>query len=801
MYSVAALASIPSAGVAVAPVGGEELRRLKTALLPISAADCEAALDLVFPAAAVVVKWSEAVLPGAGAAASSTRVAFGLQPAVPGGRVAPLLVDCAPALSATGSALEFAEADERSGSGARAGSGVSDASAGGEGDAEPRLIPTIHALWRAPGLLPHLLVPPHASSLVLSGCAMWEDIYTSAVPRLPEGALVAIRVVGNPAPIAVGVLSESTEAAAVAGFRGQAVLIKDVYRSPAAAAAGGAGAGGAGAAGGVPNEGFLAGEVRPVAAGREELERFLALPSSAVGGTAASESHGAVSAAKGSATAYAPKVSAAAYAAPAAALAGSVAAAGLLGSSIRGYLPPLTLPLYEPAPVTHGILRTVLRLHGGAGGAAAAPAVPWQPATDLTLPQVRSGSRRARESIVRMALAAAAFVPAGGAAGPRAAAADADCDSEQSLRSQVDDHLFTKAELEAAFHAYIAVRGLRRAGPAAPAPASAAAAGGAAAAPAAASMVKLDSLFKSLLMDDADEDLELDFHIFGDDSDEDDSGDDDDEEEDEEGGDAGSSGGDEGSAAGRPAAVVSAARAVARAGSGGSGEEQLIDEDRLLRAFMARMNPTTIIVLPNAGMVAAARMLPPEAGCTSGAAAAALGYVAGHMHIETGPVPIVRVTAHKRADDVNPLEMPKQVVVVTGLEAYGLRESAFKRELAARGLDTGSAPASRSGSAESATSTGSGAGSLPADLAAIVELLTAKYGFGLPAEAVVVTEVIRRPRNPVRTERHDRTPEERMAIQEQREARLELLRAKGKLHDRNSKKGKAALRGLRRGRF
>lgn len=92
-----------------------------------------------------------------------------------------------------------------------------------------RLLPTVFALWRAPDLLPQLLVPAHVSRFIIKGAdLMWPGVYTP-VPKMAAGALVAVRVVGNPAPIAVGTLAVSTDEAAEAGFRGVAVNVLHSY--------------------------------------------------------------------------------------------------------------------------------------------------------------------------------------------------------------------------------------------------------------------------------------------------------------------------------------------------------------------------------------------------------------------------------------------------------------------------------------------------------------------------------------------------------------------------------------------
>jgi predicted RNA-binding protein (TIGR00451 family) len=146
-----------------------------------------------------------------------------------------------------------------------------------------KLLPTVFALWRSPDLLPTLLVPAHVSRFVLKGAdLMWPGVYTP-IPRLAKGALVAIRAVGNPAPIAVGTLLCSSDDAAAAGYRGRAVETLHVYRDALWEAAGRH----------VPNEGFLQAEVRACAEGAEEVGRYPPVPRSSGGGEEAGEGEAA----------------------------------------------------------------------------------------------------------------------------------------------------------------------------------------------------------------------------------------------------------------------------------------------------------------------------------------------------------------------------------------------------------------------------------------------------------------------------------------------------------------------------
>eukprot|EP00756_Hemistasia_phaeocysticola_P065321 Hpha_TRINITY_DN8476_c0_g1::TRINITY_DN8476_c0_g1_i1::g.34522::m.34522/K15027/EIF2D; translation initiation factor 2D len=83
---------------------------------------------------------------------------------------------------------------------------------------QKRLIPVLEAVWRLPSMLPTLLVPPPVSGFLWRGA----DLFLPGVCGvqghagvLRKGTITAVRVLGNPLPIAVGEMSVSIDPEAV----------------------------------------------------------------------------------------------------------------------------------------------------------------------------------------------------------------------------------------------------------------------------------------------------------------------------------------------------------------------------------------------------------------------------------------------------------------------------------------------------------------------------------------------------------------------------------------------------------
>ncbi|KAI8463967.1 MAG: hypothetical protein J3K34DRAFT_129977 [Monoraphidium minutum] len=126
-------------------------------------------------------------------------------------------------------------------------------------------VPTAMGLWRAPGLLPRVLLKHPSVSHFVCGYGhgrgadvMLPGVDVGALPHFEKGALVAVAVPGNPAPIAVGLAAFSSGDMAAAGGghgRGKAVEVLQAYGDHLWADVAGKPA---------ANEGFLDGGVAPL---------------------------------------------------------------------------------------------------------------------------------------------------------------------------------------------------------------------------------------------------------------------------------------------------------------------------------------------------------------------------------------------------------------------------------------------------------------------------------------------------------------------------------------------------------
>ncbi|XAR57463.1 hypothetical protein NMG60_11025617 [Bertholletia excelsa] len=96
------------------------------------------------------------------------------------------------------------------------------------------IFPTVYALWRVPELLPaFILKGGEVSRYVIGGAdLMFPGIYIPAegLPSFAAGEPWAVKVPGNPAPIAVGATTISSTEALKAGFRGKALRVAHYYR-------------------------------------------------------------------------------------------------------------------------------------------------------------------------------------------------------------------------------------------------------------------------------------------------------------------------------------------------------------------------------------------------------------------------------------------------------------------------------------------------------------------------------------------------------------------------------------------
>ncbi|XP_039133842.1 LOW QUALITY PROTEIN: eukaryotic translation initiation factor 2D [Dioscorea cayenensis subsp. rotundata] len=96
------------------------------------------------------------------------------------------------------------------------------------------IYPTVYALWKAPELLPcFLLKGGEVSRFVIGGADLMFpgiSIPPEGLPSFLAGQPWAVKVPGNPAPIAVGSTTMSSQDALKAGLRGKALRITHYYR-------------------------------------------------------------------------------------------------------------------------------------------------------------------------------------------------------------------------------------------------------------------------------------------------------------------------------------------------------------------------------------------------------------------------------------------------------------------------------------------------------------------------------------------------------------------------------------------
>ncbi|CAN0876336.1 Eukaryotic translation initiation factor 2D [Linum grandiflorum] len=96
------------------------------------------------------------------------------------------------------------------------------------------IYPTVFALWRVPELLPSFMLKGgEVSRFILGGADLMFpgiSVLAEGLPSFRAGEAWAVKVPGNPAPIAVGSTTMSSAEAMKAGLRGKALRITHYYR-------------------------------------------------------------------------------------------------------------------------------------------------------------------------------------------------------------------------------------------------------------------------------------------------------------------------------------------------------------------------------------------------------------------------------------------------------------------------------------------------------------------------------------------------------------------------------------------
>lgn len=142
-----------------------------------------------------------------------------------------------------------------------------------------RLAPTLTTLWAHPALLPALVIPAGVSHFLVGGADLMLPgvlVPDGGLPPFAAGALLAVRVAGNPAPLALGVALLSSAAAAEGGMRGRGVRVVHHYGDELWAASGRA----------RPNAGFEGDAVASVGAPEPGLRAGAGVEAGAAAGAA-----------------------------------------------------------------------------------------------------------------------------------------------------------------------------------------------------------------------------------------------------------------------------------------------------------------------------------------------------------------------------------------------------------------------------------------------------------------------------------------------------------------------------------
>ncbi|KAL3753070.1 hypothetical protein ACJRO7_000465 [Eucalyptus globulus] len=96
------------------------------------------------------------------------------------------------------------------------------------------IFPSVYALWRAPEIVPaFLLKGGEVSRFIIGGADLMFpgiSVPPEGLPSFAAGEIWAVKVPGNPAPIAVGTTTMSSSEALKAGLRGKALRITHHYR-------------------------------------------------------------------------------------------------------------------------------------------------------------------------------------------------------------------------------------------------------------------------------------------------------------------------------------------------------------------------------------------------------------------------------------------------------------------------------------------------------------------------------------------------------------------------------------------
>ncbi|XP_075052262.1 eukaryotic translation initiation factor 2D isoform X2 [Mixophyes fleayi] len=98
---------------------------------------------------------------------------------------------------------------------------------------ERNLYPTVYTLWRFPDLLPAFTTWPPVLEKMIGGADLMLPgvvLPSSGLPEVQRGSLCAVTLVGNRAPVAIGVATMSTREMLASGMKGKGFNILHTYR-------------------------------------------------------------------------------------------------------------------------------------------------------------------------------------------------------------------------------------------------------------------------------------------------------------------------------------------------------------------------------------------------------------------------------------------------------------------------------------------------------------------------------------------------------------------------------------------
>ncbi|XP_031237555.1 eukaryotic translation initiation factor 2D isoform X2 [Mastomys coucha] len=100
-------------------------------------------------------------------------------------------------------------------------------------DLEKNLYPTVYTLWSYPDLLPAFITWPMVLEKLVGGADLMLPgvvVPPTGLPQVQQGDLCAIALVGNRAPVAVGVAAMSTAQMLASGLKGKGISVLHTYQ-------------------------------------------------------------------------------------------------------------------------------------------------------------------------------------------------------------------------------------------------------------------------------------------------------------------------------------------------------------------------------------------------------------------------------------------------------------------------------------------------------------------------------------------------------------------------------------------